>query len=1037
MRIIPHTDIEILADAFIEDVLNRENFAQSHAKGGFLTGGKMLVCESDGLQEYLLQRCVDEHGGIWTALQFKPLAGLLMQCAYNLSPKDMQEDEKNNVYNPNNLVWAIYNLLPEEERKFSHASEMASLFFGYQIYRPELIQAWTNGSAYEISESSGNFINNEKRQRKLWNGLEAKFGKRNISSLYKFIETALKNPATEKNFLPKQIFIFAPLSIAPIHLRTLALLSKAGCEVNLYAHQISTEYIGMHLSDKQIARNRKKSWENKIVNENELYWDLGNRLIANLGRSSQVFYEQILECGEDIEEIEINGYEIRNVGHEKALLKQIQQDIIADNNEILGSPFSASHSLTINNCFSPLREIEVLGDHILDLFAANKELTYADIAVVAPDIEIYASAIEMVFGRYEIPYKISDRNVKKYDKTAQLLNMIFSLIGSRYEASDVVALFEYSMFVQNKELDHDCRERLEKWVRENAIRHGLDKGDYSFENGFSQLFAGFFMISADEFSGKDKYCYPDIEGNPAYILGDFVVFVRALEKLAKKSEKKHSVGNWHALLCEILPVFFGKGVIRSNEGGDNSYQKVRDAWDSLQAEMKIGFCSEDVPIDFFVLKKALLNKMELHSKNSYSLSGNVSFSNIKTFRAVPRKIVCCIGMNSKEFPSQVLTKDISLIAAKPKLGDKDLANEERLIFLETLLSAEESFYISWVGQSEKTADDLEPSSVVVMLLKNLETQYKLEKDKIIVKHPLQPFSRKYFEKKSNLSTYDARWEKVADSSKSVWQWEPPENKDNDIDDLYVILSDAPKYFLKNVCKIELPEDIDLLDNLEPFVVERGLDEWQLMQWVLDGNMENKIRVEKLRGKLPTGNFADRIIEKLINEAKDLNARIKGETLKYLAYPSNDKGKYRLKHWLFHLDLNSKETQDTKIFLRNKTIALPGMATKTAEKILDKLRELKQELNKKMRPIFPGPAFDYYNSKRDTQAESAAEFGIFGDKYNAGIAKYSPYAKKFLGAAGSFEDFKKEMGVDIKQDFKDYSVRLFENYNGKEEGYAGT
>jgi exonuclease V gamma subunit len=96
--------------------------------------------------------------------------------------------------------------------------------------------------------------------------------------------------------LPKHIFIFAPISIAPVHLSTLELLANAGCKVNLYLFQISNEYIGEHKSDKQIANLRKDAWANgKIVNEEELYWDLGNRLIANLGRCSQVLYEQILE----------------------------------------------------------------------------------------------------------------------------------------------------------------------------------------------------------------------------------------------------------------------------------------------------------------------------------------------------------------------------------------------------------------------------------------------------------------------------------------------------------------------------------------------------------------------------------------------------------------------------------------------------------------------------------------------------------------------------------------------------------------------
>ncbi len=150
---------------------------------------------------------------------------------------------------------------------------------------------------YRVKDADENFIKNEKWQRELWLKLKEKYeNEQNIYQLYKSIEQELKNEKGEKKFLPRQIFIFAPISMAPIHLSTLRLLASAGSKVNLYVLQISNEYIGEHLSDKKIANLRKKAWANeKIANEKELYWDLGNRLIANLGRCSQVFHEQLLE----------------------------------------------------------------------------------------------------------------------------------------------------------------------------------------------------------------------------------------------------------------------------------------------------------------------------------------------------------------------------------------------------------------------------------------------------------------------------------------------------------------------------------------------------------------------------------------------------------------------------------------------------------------------------------------------------------------------------------------------------------------------
>jgi len=1019
MQIYLHTNIETLASKFLEDILSKSNFGANAAKGGFLTGGSLIICESKGLQEYLKKTCADKYG-IWTALPFKPLVGLLMQCAYNLSQN--KKDEKENIYNPHNLVWAIYALLEGEKKTFLFASELASLFFAYQIYRPELIEKWTENKPDE------SITKNEEWQKKLWLELREKYkDEQNIYELYKSIESELKN---EKKFLPKQIFIFAPLSIAPIHLSTLIHLSQAGSKVNLYLLQVSEEYIGASVSDKKIARMRKEAWaNNKIANENELYWDLGNRLIANLGRSAQVIYEQISQY-EEQGKIFCEFLNSENSTSNETLLSKIQSDIIQDNNE--SCPKSSTNSqLTFNSCFSPLREIEVLCDYLLDLFAEEKTLKPSDIAVVSPNIETYASSIESVFRRYDIPFQIADRDVKKYDKTAQLLNLLFSQIDGRYEAPDILALFEYSMFVQGKELDSNDRERLEKWVKENAIRHSLNSSapvpNYSFAGGFEQLKAGFFMISENGFSELGDYCYPDIEGSSAYILGEFAHFVKTLEKFDAESKNEKSIEGWDIFLKENLPTFFGDDATDFNEDQDEPYQKVINVWDSLKEEICIGFGNNSkVQISFSTLKNALQRKIESSTKSSYSMTGKISFSNFETIRAVPHKVICCIGMNSKEFPHQKQSKDISLMT-EYKQGDKDVANEERLMFLELIGSAREKLYISWIGQSEKTAEDLEPSSVVIMFLKNLKEQYGIEQKDLIVKHPLQPFSRKYFN--GTLSTYDNRWQNFENSdSSNIWEWKPlfkETEEKRDIDALFRILSDAPKYFLKGVCKIELPEPIELLENKEPFIVESALDKWKLSDLILKNENRDKymeeVKISQLKGSLPSGKFASKIIDSTAIEMEELKEKAKNEKEgTYWIYPNKDKGKYRLKHWLYHLNLNTKnENQNTKIFLKDAVIELRGMPKEEANEILNKLWELKQELEKRMLPIFPDAAWEYLKSdKSEEEKIKVAEGKIFGNGFNGELAEFSQYAKKVLGSAKSL----KELGVE--REFVSCSERLF-------------
>jgi exodeoxyribonuclease V gamma subunit len=710
------------------------------------------------------------------------------------------------------------------------------------------------------------------------------------------------------------------------------------------------------------------------------------------------------------------------------LLAKIQNDIISDSSEFANC--TPDSTLVLNNCFSPLREIEVLCDYILDMFVKNRELTPADIAVISPNIEIYANAIESIFGRHGIPFKIADRDVKKSSKTSQLLNLLFSQIGSRHEAPDIVALFDYSMYVQGKELDSSDRELLEKWVGENAIRHGFESSmlppNYSFASGFEQLSAGFFMLSETGFSENGDYCYPDIEGSPARILGDFICFAQTLQKIEAECQKEKSVEDWDYFFKENLQAFFGTDETDFNEDKDNPYQKVSNAWDSLKKEMLIGFGNNaNTLLDFSVLKNALPKKLEANAKSSYSLSGGISFSNFETIRAIPHKIICCVGMNSKEFPRQIKSREISLMA-NHELGDKDAANEDRQMFLETILSAKEALYISWVGQSEKTAEELEPSSVVGMLLKNLEKQYGIEIKNLVEKHPLQPFSKKYFD--GTLTTYDARWNGHRRDGKNIWEWEiasQEQEEKKDIDVLYRILSDAPKYFLRTVCNIELPERVNLLKGIEPFTIEKGLGEWSISDLILNDEKDykQKIELQKIRGDLPSGKFIDRNIEGIEKAVAELKERAKDEEAgTFWIEPSSDKGKYRLKHWLKHLDLNMNKKQDTKIFLMDNTITLAGMPKEKAAEILENLWKLKQELEKRMLPIFPNAAWEYLKlNKSEDEKIKAAEIKIFGDGFSKGLAEYSQYAKKVLADAKSLKELGKE------KEFIGCSERLFGEY----------
>jgi exonuclease V gamma subunit len=100
-----------------------------------------------------------------------------------------------------------------------------------------------------------------------------------------------------------------------------------------------------------------------------------------------------------------------------------------------------------------------------------------------------------------------------------------------------------------------------------------------------------------------------------------------------------------------------------------------------------------------------------------------------------------------------------------------------------------------------------------------------------------------------------------------------------------------------------------------------------------------------------------------------------------------------------------------------------MSKEKANEILNKLWKLKQELEKRMLPVFPDAAWEYFKlNKSEDEKIKAAEGKIFGDGFNKGLAEYSQYAKALLGKAESFA----KLGVE--KEFMECSKQLFGEYN---------
>jgi exodeoxyribonuclease V gamma subunit len=134
------------------------------------------------------------------------------------------------------------------------------------------------------------------------------------------------------------------------------------------------------------------------------------------------------------------------------------------------------------------------------------------------------------------------------------------------------------------------------------------------------------------------------------------------------------------------------------------------------------------------------------------LLAGVTFCGMVPQRAIPFQVIAVLGLNDGEFPRAPGDGGLDLMARYPRLGDRDVRNDDRYLFLETVMSARTALHLSYLGEGVRDAKPRNPSTPLAELLSLLDERACLRDEgdarpdrPWIVRHPLQPFDVRYFD----------------------------------------------------------------------------------------------------------------------------------------------------------------------------------------------------------------------------------------------------------------------------------------------------
>jgi len=290
---------------------------------------------------------------------------------------------------------------------------------------------------------------------------------------------------------------------------------------------------------------------------------------------------------------------------------------------------------------------------------------------------------------------------------------------------------------------------IHRWVREAGIRWGWDSQDRSrrglpgfkentWQDGLDRLILGLSMDSRQGKLFNEILPYESIATGEGESLGRFIGFAEALHDSLAQLNGNDTLMGWHERLNALFDRFFHLDQTAELEA--QSLNTIIDQLREIGSRLKA-----NAAISFDVVRQYIKDSLKQTTYETGFMAGGITFCAMLPMRSIPSKIICLLGMNHDTFPRENHEPGFNLIAVEPRVGDRSRRNDDRYLFLEALISARQTFYLSYVGQSIQDNSTMAPSVVVDELMEYVEEGFGVPSKELLVRHPLHAFSTAYFD----------------------------------------------------------------------------------------------------------------------------------------------------------------------------------------------------------------------------------------------------------------------------------------------------
>lgn len=760
------------------------------------------------------------------------------------------------------------------------AEQLALLFDEYLVYRPDWILAWEQGHA-------------EHWQARLWRRMTGGTSPRHrVRLALEFLER-LRTDGADLG-LPERLSLFGLTVLPPPHLQLFSAVAQA-LDVHLFVLNPCQEYWGEIRDARAIARQAGPH------DPETLALETGNPLLASLGTQGRDLVDQL----QDLPAADDALFEDPGDG---TLLRAVQADILhlrsrGEGSDLPPRPFDpGDRSIQVHSCHSPVREIEVLHDQLLALFEADPSLTPADVAVLAPDIARYAPIIEAVFGAPDparrIPVQVSGRPGRAGRSLTGAFFELLTLPDGRCDSNQLLGLLEVEAVRRRFGIGAADVEVLRDWVRAAGVRWGVDAADraarglpavadHTWRAGLDRLLLGYAL------PGEGRRCFAgilpqdDVEGEAAALLGRLAAFAETAFAATGDLGAPRAVPAWAERLRALVA-----DLLAPDEAEEPECRRLLGAIAAMARDAaEANFAGE---VARGVVRACLQGRLEADSPRAPLRTGAITVAGLLPVRGLPFAVVCLVGLDDGAFPRPQRATGFDLLRLEPRAGDRSRRQDDRALFLEALLAARRVFYVSHVGQHIRENSVLPPAAPVSELLDYCDRAcaspdgHRPVRDWLVTRHPLQPFSPRYFAGDPRLPSYAADLCEASRAAAGARATErrpflraplpepPAEWRQVSLTQFLRFFEHPARYLARERLGIRLEEAEGLLEAREPFTLD-ALASHQvrtaLLEACLDGRQAEAATALRAGGLLPHAGVGDVLLTREAGKAEAFAARL--------------------------------------------------------------------------------------------------------------------------------------------------------------------